>query len=327
MAAPKRPRRGSLAFYPKKRAKRIYPSVRGKAKSEKTKILQFSVYKVGMTSLTILDTRKGSVTKNEEIRVPATIVECPPIKVVGIRFYKSSPEGLKVMTEVWDLNSKKDKDLARKLKIGEQRANEKLTYAEQRIDQVKDISLIVKTNPKMTGLGKKKPEVFEIDIGGNDIKDKLKFAKDNLGKEIKINDVFKEGEYVDVIGITKGKGTQGVVKRYGVKIQFRKDMKHHRQIGTLGSQSPGRIRWTVPRAGQLGFFQRTEFNKRILKISNDGKEINPKGGIKNYGLVKSTYMLIEGSVPGPKNRLIIIRTPVRPKKTSFLPTEIRNIGG
>lgn len=325
MAAPKRPRRGSLAFYPRKRAKRIYPMVRDRATSDKKKFLEFSGYKAGMTSIRILDIRKTSTTKGEEIRVPATIIECPPIKIIGIRFYSQTPYGLKVMTDVLDANLKKDKDIARKLKVGEYRTNEKLSYAEKHLDKIKDISLIVRTQPKLTGLGKKKPEVFEIDIGGNDIKEKMNFAKEIFGKEVKITDVFKEGEYVDIIAITKGKGTQGVVKRFGVKIQNRKDMKHHRQIGALGPQSPGRVRWTVPRAGQMGFSQRTEYNKRILKIGQDTKEINPSGGITNYGIIRNSYILLEGSIPGPRKRLVMLRTAIRPPKTAFLPAEIKEI--
>ncbi len=325
MAAPKRPRRGSLAFYPRKRVKRIYPKIRGKSSSDKTKFLEFSGYKAGMTSVKILDTRKASTTKGEEITVPATIIECPPIKIIGIRFYESTPYGLRVMTDVLDVNLKKDKDVARKIKVGEFRTAEKLSYAEKNLGKVKDISLIVRTQPKITGLNKKKPEIFEIDIGGTDINEKFNFAKSIFGKEVKITDVFREGEYVDVVAVTKGKGTQGVVKRFGVKIQNRKDMKHHRQIGTLGSQSPGRVRWTVPRAGQMGFFQRTEYNKRILKIGQDAKDIAQKGGIVNYGIVKNNYILLEGSVPGPKKRLVMMRAALRPPKTPFLPAEIKEI--
>jgi large subunit ribosomal protein L3 len=325
MAAPKRPRRGSLAFYPRKRAKRIYPSVRGKAKSDKIKPLEFSGYKVGMVSLAVIDTRKTTPTKGEEIVIPATVIECPPLKVIGFRAYSQDYFGKKAFSDVIDDSVKKDKHIARKIKLGEFRPNEKIDKIEKNINKVTDVSLIVKTNPNISGLGKKTPEVFEIDIGGNDVKEKLKYAKDMMGKEIKVSDIFRPGEYLDVIAITKGKGTQGVVKRFGVRIQFRKDMKHHRQIGTLGSQSPGRVRWTVPRAGQLGFFQRTEFNKRLLKIGEDAKEINPSSGFTNYGVVKSNYILLEGSVPGPKKRMIMMRLSIRPPKTQFLPAEIKEI--
>jgi large subunit ribosomal protein L3 len=321
----KRPRRGSLAFYPRKRAKRIYPSIRGRATSEKVKPLEFSGYKVGMVSLAVIDTRKTTPTKGEEIVIPATVIECPPLRVIGFRAYQQDYYGKKALLDVIDESVKKDKHLARKIKLGDFKTKEKIEWLEKNVEKIVDISLIVKTNPSSSGLGKKTPEVFEIDLGGKDVKEKLNYAKEMLGKDIKVSDVFRPGEYIDVITITKGKGTQGVVKRFGVKIQSRKDMKHHRQIGALGSQSPGRVRWTVPRAGQLGFFQRTEYNKRLLKIGEDPKEINPSSGFTNYGIVKSSFILLEGSIPGSRKRLIMMRPAIRPPKIGFLPAEIKEI--
>jgi large subunit ribosomal protein L3 len=78
-------------------------------------------------------------------------------------------------------------------------------------------------------------------------------------------------------------------------------------------------------AGQLGFQTRTELNKRILKIGENGEEINPKGGFKNYGIVKTNYLLLEGSVPGPKKRLVRLRAAIRPPKIRFLVPEIKEI--
>jgi large subunit ribosomal protein L3 len=79
--------------------------------------------------------------------------------------------------------------------------------------------------------------------------------------------------------------------------------------------------WTVPRAGPLGYFARTEYNKTLLKISNDGEEINPPSGFKRYGLVKS-HILVKGSVPGSVKRLIRLRSPVRPLKTGLETIEV-----
>ena len=81
---------------------------------------------------------------------------------------------------------------------------------------------------------------------------------------------------------------------------------------------------TVAMAGQLGFQKRTEYNKRILKISNEKEgTVNPKGGFLKYGLVKGDYVLIQGSVPGPKKRLIMLRKGVRARKED--PAEIKFI--
>jgi large subunit ribosomal protein L3 len=63
----------------------------------------------------------------------------------------------------------------------------------------------------------------------------------------------------------------------------------------------------------MGYHQRTEYNKRILKIGVDGKEVTPKGGFVRYGEVKGTYLLVDGSLPGPVKRLVRLRAPVRPR--------------
>jgi large subunit ribosomal protein L3 len=78
--------------------------------------------------------------------------------------------------------------------------------------------------------------------------------------------------------------------------------------------------YTVARQGQRGFHQRTEYNKRILIMSDtekDGqKSINPSGGFKHFGLVKGEYIVVRGSVPGVAQRLVRMRQPIRnvPKK-------------
>jgi large subunit ribosomal protein L3 len=149
-----------------------------------------------------------------------------------------------------------------------------------------------------------------------------------LGKEVKPSDVLKEGEAVDAIGITKGKGTTGPVKRFGIVIQNRHAKGKRRHVGSLGQEQPGRVRWTVPMAGQMGFQQRTELNKRVLKINEvekAGAEITPVAGFKGYGLVKGPYILVEGSVPGHKKRLVFLRTAMRPGRNRFVAPEIKEI--
>jgi large subunit ribosomal protein L3 len=316
----KKPRRGALAFYPRKRARRIYPRIKTYPKVEKVKLLAFAGYKAGCLHVIAIDNRKDSPTFGQEISLPATILDCPPLKVLGIRAYKKSLKGMKVFTEAWSQNL--PKDLERKVKAKPSEQN--LEKIEKNLDKLAEIRLIVCTQPRLSGIGKKKPEIFEIGIGGEKIEEKYNFAKSLLGKEIKINEVFREGEIVDVIGVTKGKGTAGPVKRFGVKIQTRKAHQKRRHVGSLGQERPGKVRWTVPMAGQLGFQTRTELNKRILKIG-EGKEVTPKGGIKRYGIIKSNYVLIEGSVPGSKKRLIMLRSAVRPGKYKFLPIEIKKV--
>jgi large subunit ribosomal protein L3 len=147
--------------------------------------------------------------------------------------------------------------------------------------------------------------------------EEFNFAFEGLGKEIKARDILNEGELVDIIAVTKGKGFQGPVKRFGIKILSRKNSKIRRAVACIGPWHPARVLYTVPRAGQLGYHQRTEYHKRIMLIGENEEEINSKGGYIRYGKIQGDYLLVLGSVPGPKKRLIRIRKTIRPLK-SFL---------
>jgi large subunit ribosomal protein L3 len=304
----KRPRRGSKAFYPRKRARRIYPRVKKWAKSKETKPLGFAGYKAGMTHVIIVDTDPNSKTKGQQISRPITVLECPPLSVFGFRCYSKSKTSFDVFSE--NLN----KNLSRKLRP----SKNKKSLEEQMKKLPKNISrinLICHTNPNF----KKKPEIFEVGLGGT-VEDQLKYIKEMLGKEIKVSEVFKEGDLLDIIAVTKGKGFQGPVKRFGVRKHGRKAQKMHRHVAPLGQNEPGKVRWTVPQAGQLGFQTRTEINKRVLKIDNN---FDISGDFLKYGKVTGDYLLLEGSVPGARKRLVRMRFAIRPKKT--YPVDIKYI--
>jgi len=318
----KKPREGSLAFYPRKRAARIYPNIDTYPSIEKTIPLAFAAYKVGMGHVIALDNRKNSPTYGMQISIPVTILEVPPLKVIGVRFYQKTTRGLKVLTEIYSKDL--PKELERKVKIKSNFSEQKIEEVKKNAEKISNVRLIIATEPKKTGLGKKKPEIFEIEVGGKNSKEKIEYALSLLGKEFLPNEAFKEGEVVDVIAVTKGKGTQGPVKRFGIKIQGRKAKEKLRHVGSLGQERPGKVRWTVPMAGQMGFQTRTELNKRILKFGN-GNEINPKSGFKRYGIIKSSFVIIEGSVPGSKKRLVMIRKAIRSKEAPILPYEIKKI--
>jgi len=320
-----KPRAGSKAFWPRKRAKRIYPRVNTWPETDKTKTLGFAGYKAGMAHVLLIDTRKDSPTKGEEISVPVTVLDCPPLFVLGVRVYKMTPNGYVAFTEVIDDKVKDDKYLNRKLVLGTYKKEDRIKSIEKNLNKIKKIRLIVKTQPKESGLRKKRPEIFEVEVGGKDIQEKWNYSKELIGKEIRVKDVFKEGEFIDVIAVTTGKGTQGPVKRFGIKIQTRKAAGKRRHLGTLGSETPRRVLHTVPMAGQMGFQTRTEYNKRLLKMGEDGKEITPKSGFTNYGIVKGDYVLIEGSLPGPRKRLVRLRSGIRPPKVPVLPSEIKRL--
>ncbi len=308
-----RPKRGSLAFSPRKRAKRIVPRIRSWPECSEVRLQGFAGYKAGMTHVVMVDDRKNSVTYGEEVIIPVTVIETPPMKVAGIRVYKETPYGLKIQKEVWANGL--DQFLDRRVKIPKNSTS---------IDELKEmegdeVRVITYTQPYLiTGVPKKVPDLMEQKVGGS-FREALEYAISKLGKEIAVSEVFKEGSIVDVSAITKGKGFEGVVKRWGVITMNAKHARSSkgRRVGTLGPWLPHRIRWTVPQYGQMGFHQRLEFNKRIIKIGNSGEEITPKGGFPHYGVVRNGYVLIAGTVPGTVKRLVRIRDAIRPPKAEY----------
>lgn len=308
-----KPRRGSLAYSPRVRAPREIPHVRSRIAESRPGLGGFMGYKAGMTHVFMIDDYKQSMTAGQEIAKPATVIEAPPVRVIGIRLYGSSSYGLNSMTDVWA--KELPKELSRSIKLPKAYDFEKkLEKAERMIGEgvVKEIRLLVSTQPRLSGMPKKKPDVWEVNFGSGPIQERWSGCKEILGKEVRLEDVFKPGEYVDVIAITKGKGFQGPVKRWGIKILSRKQEGGHRQVGTLGPWKPTHVIWTVPQAGQMGYHQRTEFNKRILKIG-EGKEFTPKGGFLKYGQAKSTSLLLAGSIPGAVKRPVYLRPASRAK--------------
>ena len=306
-----KPNRGSMAFSPRKRARSETPHISSWAavEGDDPKILGFAGYKVGMSHIMAVDYRKKSTTAGQEIRMPVTIVEIPPMKVIGARGYIQDTYGLRTLTEAWE--KKIDKDLERTLPIPKGH-NAKAAWKKMSDSDLEEVRLLVHTQPRMvTGISKKRPEIMEMAVGGGSVNAQIEFAKEMMGKEFTMSDFTQDGEMLDAIAVTTGYGFQGHVKRWGVKLLTHKNSKHRRMIGNLGPFSPGYVVSTVPQAGQTGYHQRTEYNKRLLKIGDNPDEINPKGGFLNYGLIRGNYALLHGSLPGPSKRLIRFRKAVR----------------
>ncbi len=296
-----------MQVWPRKRASRIYPRVHAWATAQDCRLLGFAGYKVAMAHAYVIDTRKTSRTKGEEVAFPVTIIECPPLKLISARFYKKTPYGKKIVAQIF--GSKLEKEIARKIPLPKK---------DPSFDKIQPGSFdegrcIVATQPKMAGIGKKKPEIFEVAFGGKP-EQQLEYIKQHLGKDIPITDVFKEGQMVDIHSVTKGHGIQGSVKRFGVAIRQHKAEKTKRGPGSLGAwKAQGHMMYRVAHAGQMGFHTRTEYNKVVIKIDADVKKINKDGGFKHYGVVKAPYILLKGSIGGASKRLIRFNHAIRNK--------------
>jgi len=299
-----KPRSGSMAYYPRKRAKKETPTFQTFPEFEETKPLNFLGYKAGMISVTGKNDQKKSKNFGQEEVHSATIIECPPIHVFGIRLYEKTTEGKKVLGEA--ITDKTEKHLERKIKsISKKKKKHSIEELEKKIAEADYVSLRVHTKPSETGFGKKKPDISEIRLSGEKEK-QFEFAKEKLGKEIKVNEVFNETQFIDVKAVTQGKGMQGVIKRFGVKMG-RPKAKKRRIVGSISPWVPSTVMYTVARPGQMGYHTRTEYNKKILLIGN-GKELNE---LKNYGKTKNDFVLVAGSIPGTPKRCIALRYPIR----------------
>lgn len=310
MPTRKSPRKGSLQFWPRKRATKFLPSVNWNAIDSGKNLKGFICYKAGMMSASVKDNTTDSMTKGKKIIVPVTILECPSMKIFSVRFYKDG----KVVKEV--LAPKLDKELKRKVKIPKKEKETKLE------EDCEDIRVICYSSVKSTGL-KKRPDLVEIGLVGS-VEEKINFIKENLGKEISISDIFEKGQLVDLRGLTKGKGFSGPVKRFGIKLKASKSEKGRRRPGSLGPWHPARVTFRVPQAGQLGMFSRIVYNNKIIDL---GKSDGKLKSIKNYGDIKTDYIIVNGSIQGSAKRQLLITAPLREtkkqKKKEFELEELR----
>jgi len=262
-----------------------------------------------MTHASVLDNRDFSNTRGKEIQVPVTVLETPPLKVVAVRVYTTTSNGTTSLTEIWV--DKIPEQISRRIStLKNAKFKNKVDDLKKIKDKISDVRLVVCTQPWLSGFRKKTPEVFELALSG-DLDKRVDFAISMLGKDLSVSDVLKEGQYVDVFAITKGKGWASTIKRFGVRIMSRKSNKTRRGIATMGAKSPNNVMYTVPRAGQLGFWQRIVRNLLVLRIGSNKDEVNIKGGFLRYGEVRSNYVLLMGSAPGSVKRLVKIRASAR----------------
>lgn len=301
------PRSGSLQFWPRKRAVKLLPSVnwpalqKKKGESEKG-LLGFVGYKAGMARCLVRDLTADSLTKNKQIILPLTFIECPPLKVLAVRFYKDN----RVVLDIFAENL--DKELKHKLKLPKE-SRKKIEDIEKKLDEFDDIRFIAYSIVKRTGL-KKTPDIAEIGLSGS-LADKFRFVKENLSKEINIENVFNKGEFLDVRGITKGHGFTGPVKRFGISLKQKKSEKGQRRPGSLGPWTPSRVTFRAPLAGQHGFFNRIHYNTHVLEIGT-GKNLALE--FLHYGKIRTNYLAVKGSVEGPAKRQLLLSAPLRMTK-------------
>ena len=302
---------------------------------KKVHLTAFCGFKAGMTHIVREVVKPGSRLHKKEVVEAVTIVDCPKMVVVGVVGYIHTPRGLKAIKTLFAQNLSENairRFYKRYRGKGHYKAfnkyQQKETWTKNKENSVKYLNkraqvVRVIAHPKMQDvkqLKTLKAPLVEIQVNGGTVEEKVKFAVDHFEKEVGVSDVFTEGEYIDVIGVTKGHGYEGVTARYGTKKLQRKTHRGLRKVACIGSWHPARVQYNVARSGQDGYHHRTELNKRIYRIGKGGvednatteadvtkKNITPMGGFPHYGYVKNDYLMLKGCTVGIRKRTLMLR--------------------
>lgn len=336
------PRCGSLGFLPRKRCHTIRGTCRSFPRDDEKQechLTAFMGYKAGMTHVLHEVNKPGSKLHKEEAVEAVSIVETPPMVVVGMVGYIETPKGLRTLTTVWanHLNKEVKRRFYKNWYRSKDKAFSKYQAAmaaddsarTEQLNRMKKycqvIRVLAHTQISLVKLRQKKAHLMEIQINGGSTADKVDFGYGLFENKVPVDTVFSPNEMIDVIGVTKGHGTEGVTTRWGVTRLPRKTHRGLRKVACIGAWHPARVSWTVARAGQRGYHHRTEINKKIYRVGKaalqDGKfnpnaqteadltskAITPMGGFPHYGVVNEDFLMIKGGIVGPKKRVITLR--------------------
>jgi len=343
------PRCGSLGFLPRKRTKHHFGKIKSFPKDDEKKpchLTAFLTYKAGMTHIVRDVDRPGSKLHKKEVAEAVTILEAPPMVVVGFVGYVETPRGLRALTTVWAAHlseeckrrfyktwhKSKKKAFTKYSKKWEDASKSGETPMAAEVNRAKKycqvIRALVHTQVQKVKIGVKKAVIKEIQINGGTSEAKVDYVMGLFEQEVKVDSVFKSSEMVDCIGVSAGRGFNGVVTRWGVTRLARKSHRGLRKVACIGTWHPARVQFQVPRSGQKGYGHRTEINKKIYRIGKNVKEdpnsattendltekgITPLGGFSHYGEVNEDWVMVKGGVVGTRKRVITLRKSLVPQ--------------
>merc|ERR1711977_392778 len=229
------PRHGSLAFLPRKRAARHRGKVKSFPKDDPKKPVHLTAtmgYKAGMTTIVRDLDRPGAKSHKKEGVEAVTVIETPPVIVVGLVGYIETPRGLRSLTTVWaehlsdevkrrfykNWYRSKKKAFTKYAKKHSESSGSSITRELERIKKYCTVvRVLAHTQIRKTPLKQKKAHLMEIQVNGGSIADKVEFGNGLFEKPVEISSIFEQDEMIDVIAVTKGHGFSGVTSRWGTK--------------------------------------------------------------------------------------------------------------
>merc|ERR1711988_697890 len=273
--------------------------------------------KAGMTHIVRDVDKPGSKLHKKETAEAVTIIECPPMVCIGFVGYTETVNGLRALTTVWAAHL--SDEVRRRFYKNWYRAKKKAFtkysknfYSEEKqmsekiqaeIERAKKYCQVIRaichTQVSKAKIGQKKAQ-----INGGSVSDKVDFCTKLFEQEVRISDVFSKDEMIDVIGVSRGRGFDGVITRWGCTRLVRKSHRGLRKVACIGTWHPTRVQFQVPRSGQNGYGHRTEINKKIYRMGTKEdlekscateqdlteKGPTPMGGFIRYGFINEDWL-------------------------------------
>jgi large subunit ribosomal protein L3e len=219
-------------------------------------------YKAGMTHIVREVDKVGSKIHKKEVVEAVTIIATPPLVVVGVVGYVETPKGLRNLTTVWAAHLSDEvkrrfyknwyKSKKKAFTKYAKRVSENKEDMTQQLNKIKKyckvVRVLVHTQIKTLKLRQKKAHIQEIQVNGGTVEQKVDFAVNLFEKKVPIDAIFQENEMIDVIGVTKGKGFEGVTTRWGTRRLPRKTHKGLRRslVSERGIHPVSRTPYPVP---------------------------------------------------------------------------------
>ncbi|KAJ7390179.1 60S ribosomal protein L3 [Desmophyllum pertusum] len=241
--------------------------------------------------------KPGSKIHKKEVVEAVSIVETPPMMVVGVVGYIETPRGLRVLKTIWAEHLSEEckrrfyKNWCKSKKKAFSKASKRWADEDGKSAIENDfntmkryckvIRVIIHTQQKLVKLGQKKAIIKEIQVnGGKDVGEKIDWARERLENPAPVRKVFSKDEMIDIIGVSKGHGFKGVTYRWVPRSCHARLTRVYARWLVLEPGIRPVCHTLFARAGQFGYHHRTEINKKIYRI---GRGIHTKDGkvVKN----------------------------------------------
>ncbi|WVO14867.1 hypothetical protein L204_102506 [Cryptococcus depauperatus] len=333
------PRHGSLAFLPRKRAARHRGRCKAFPKDDPKKPVHLTAvmgYKAGMTHIVRDLDRPGSKMHKREVVEAVTVIETPPMVVVGVVGYVETPRGLRSLTTVWaehlsdevkrrfykNWYRSKKKAFTRYAAKHTENSGASITRELERIKKYCTVvRVLVHTQISKTGLQQKKAHLMEIQVNGGSVADKVDFAKSHFEKTVDVTVMVSRVSPPDGVPPDSPERPTVVSEKSLVSV--------HGILPRSCSLSPV----LVNEATTLVHPSTTSRSRvdgmmltlgRIYRIANGSSEssgstefdltkksITPMGGFVRYGIVKNDFIMVKGTCVGPVKRIVTLRKALR----------------